>query len=393
MRDLHQKLSKLREKETRTIIGLISGTSVDGVTAAVTKITGTGVNAEIELLGYKTYPYDAEVRKRVFSLFSPGMGSVQDVCEMNSVLGEVFAEAANKIIEETYASDAVDLIGSHGQTIWHQPHSEPLSGYSTESTLQIAEPAVISMRTGLPLVADFRKADMAVGGEGAPLTPYLDFVLHRDHLENRVLQNIGGIANLTYLPVDAMLSEIVAFDTGPGNMIIDALVKHYTGMSHDVDGANAMNGTVNETLLDELLTHQYYKQKPPKTTGRELFGEQYSVKIAERATELGILYEDLIATVTRLTVETIIEAYETLPRIDAVYVSGGGSKNPAIVEGLREGLEAPVYDYYVLGMPSEAKEAVLMALLANEHVMGTPSNIKAATGAGRQVVLGYATWV
>ena len=372
----------------------MSGTSVDGITVALTDITGTGEGVKIDLLGYWTYPYNVEVRKRVFDLFNPGAGTVQDVCEMNYVVGEAFGEAANHLMDDLGVSrDKVDIIGSHGQTIWHQPDATAVSGYSAKSTLQIGEPAVISEKTGLPVVSDFRKADIAVGGEGAPLTPYLDYVLHRDPVENRVLQNIGGISNLTYLPADALHRDVIAFDTGPGNMIIDALMKHYTGASYDVDGVFASRGVADTRLLEELLSHQYYPQRSPKTTGREVFGDAYSEKVAARADELNLCPEDVVATVTQLTVDTIINAYKQLPGlIDAVYVSGGGAKNPVIVEGLRNGLKAPVYDYSVLGVQGEAKESMLVALLANENVMGTPSNIVSATGAERRVILGYCTW-
>ena len=210
MKDLHNRVSELRVKETRNILGLMSGTSADGITAALAEISGTGELAQVKLIGYKTYPYADDVRERVFHLFKPGHGTVQDVCEMNSVIGEAFAEAANNLINDLgFTHEDVDLVGSHGQTIWHQPKSKSVSGYTSRSTLQIGEPAVISDKTGLPVVSDFRKADMAVGGEGAPLTPYLDYVLHRDPDENRVLQNIGGIANLTYLPSGASVDDVV----------------------------------------------------------------------------------------------------------------------------------------------------------------------------------------
>ena len=396
MKDLNSRLLELREKKNLWIIGLMSGTSVDGITAALANITGTGDAVEIDLLGYRTYPYDAQVRERIFKLFNPGRSTVQDVCEMNFVVGEAFGEAANHLMDDLdVPRDQVDLIGSHGQTIWHQPDAEPVSGYSAKSTLQIGEPAVISEKTGTLVISDFRKADMAVGGEGAPLTPYLDYVLHRDPVENRILQNIGGISNLTYLPAGASPRDVIAFDTGPGNMIIDALMKQYTGASFDIDGNFARGGDANTQLLEELLSHPYYTQKTPKTTGRETFGDAYSEKVAVRADELGISPEDVVATVTKLTVETIIKAYKTqLPgKIDAVYVSGGGAKNPLIVEGLRNELNVPVYDYSTLGRSGEAKEALLVALLANENVIGTPCNIVSATGARRQVVLGYCTWI
>ena len=372
----------------------MSGTSVDGVTAALSEISGTGTDIAVSLVGYKTYPYDEDLRSRIFKLFNPDECTVQDVCEMNFVLGASFADTANRLIKDLKFEDDVDLIGSHGQTIWHQPNAEPVARYSAQSTLQIGEPAVISEKTGLPVVSDFRVADIAVGGEGAPLTPYLDYVLHRDPLENRVLQNIGGIANLTYLPASGEPDDVVAFDTGPGNMIIDSVVKQQYGGTHDVNGTLARKGEINQALLNELLSHPYYRIRPPKTTGREVFGEYYSEQIIHRAKELKLTLSDLVATVTQLTVQTIIDSYENyLPEIDVVYCSGGGALNPVIVEGLRTGLDVPVLDYSSLGFPSESKEALLIALLANEYAMGTPCNVISATGARRQVVLGYISWI
>jgi anhydro-N-acetylmuramic acid kinase len=395
LKDLIHHFHYLRKKEKRKILGLMSGTSTDGITVALAHISGTGLDTEVELIGHQTYPYDHVVKDRVFNLFNPNQGTVKDVCEMNNILGEAFAEAANRLLSDLDKKDEVDLIGSHGQTIWHQPEGEPVSRYSSRSTLQIAEPAVISEKTGLPVIADFRKADVAMGGQGAPLTPYLDYILHRASDENRVLQNIGGIANLTYLPANTRIEDVVAFDTGPGNMIIDALAMKYTGNNYDVNGIIARQGNTNQKLLEELLSHPFYHIKPPKTTGRECFGLNYAEKVAKRAQVLDISLEDLISTVTSLTVKTIIKAYETIlpDDVDVVYLSGGGSKNPVIVDGLREGLSIPLYDYSTLGIASEAKEALLMALLANEYIMGTPSNILAATGARKRVVLGYPTWI
>jgi anhydro-N-acetylmuramic acid kinase len=396
VKDLYNLFRELRDKNTRNIIGLVSGTSADGVTAVLARITGTGDSVGVELVGCKTYPYSSDVRYRVFELFKPSTSCSQNICEMNFVLGEVFAEAALKLIDELGLSlDTVDLVGSHGQTIWHQPSADSVAGYSAKSTLQIGEPAIISERTGLPVISDFRKSDIAVGGEGAPLTPYLDYVLHKTPYRNRVLQNIGGIANLTYLPAGAGISGVVAFDTGPGNMIIDALVKRYTGATHDIDGKLAIQGEVCRELLDELLEHPYYSLKPPKTTGRETFGEHYSEWIAMRAEELGLEFVDTVATVSMLTVETITRSIrDFLPSsMDEIYVSGGGALNPVLINGLRTKLSSAVFDYSVLGIPGEAKEALLMALLANEHVMDTPCNVVSATGAQRQVILGNCTRV
>jgi len=390
----YDRVQRLRLKRARLVVGLMSGTSADGVTAAVSEITGTGVDAEVRLITYRTYPYHAAVRERLFRLFEDGASGLSEASELNMLVGHLFADAVNGIIGEAGLDPGeIDLIGSHGQTVWHQPTLKEAAGHLYRSTTQIGEPAVVAARTGLPVVADFRKADIAAGGEGAPLTPYLDYVLHRSPTEHRVLQNIGGIANLTYLPAGCGVRDVVAFDTGPGNMIIDAAAGRYAGLSHDVDGAMASSGEPNKALLDELLTHPYYGRKPPKSTGREVFGEQYASEVFSRADAHGLSPVDVVATVTELTVESIARAYEChLPGpVDEVYVSGGGSRNPCLVEGLRRRLRAPIYDYSRLGYPSEAKEALLMALLANEHVMGTPCNLPAATGAGRRVVLGSLT--
>ena len=385
---------RLRGKQTRVVVGLMSGTSADGVTAAVSEITGTGVDAEVRLVAYRTYPYPAEVRGRLFRLFKDGASGLSEASEMNMLVGHLFAEAADCVMGEAGLDPGeVDLVGSHGQTVWHQPRLKEAAGRLYRSTTQIGEPAVIAAQTGLPVVADFRKADVAAGGEGAPLTPYLDYVLHRSPKASRVLQNIGGIANLTYLPAGCGVDDIVAFDTGPGNMIIDAAAGRYAGLSHDVDGVLARSGEPNKALLDELLRHPYYGNTPPKTTGREVFGEQYATEVFSRAEAHGLSHVDVVATVTELTVESIACAYEDhLPGpVDEVYVSGGGSKNPRLMEGLRRRLSTPIHDYSRLGYPSEAKEALLMALLANEHIMGTPCNVPVATGADRRVVLGSMT--
>ncbi len=386
----------IRRKASRRIVGLISGTSADGVSAVVTEITGTGLKAEMRVLGFGTYPYPPELKEAVFELFRPETSTVDGICEMNFVLGEFFAGCALKVIGECGLTPGeVGLIGSHGQTIHHLPGLKMVSGYTTRSTLQIGEAAVIAKRTGIPTVADFRKADVAVGGEGAPLTPYLDLVLHRHPTRSRVLQNIGGIANLTYLPLGATADDVVAFDTGPGNMVVDAVVRHYTSRAREYDeyGRAAAKGTADAGLLDELLSHPYFAKSPPKTTGREEFGEAFALDFVRRAEEWGLGFEDAVATATALTVESIAEAYERLlPRgsmVDEVYVSGGGARNRFLMAALTDRLDpTPVLEYDALGYPGEAKEAMLMALLASEHVMGTPANIPKATGARRAVVLG-----
>ena len=390
------RLECIRRKAARRVVGLISGTSADGISAVVTEITGTGLEARMRVLGFGTYPYSLELKEAVFELFHPETSTVDKICEINFVLGEFFADCALRVIGECgLTSGEVDLIGSHGQTIHHLPGLKVVSGYTTRSTLQIGEAAVIAERTGIPTVADFRKADIAAGGEGAPMTPYLDLVLHCHPTMGRVLQNIGGIANLTHLPLGATVDDVVAFDTGPGNMIIDAVVRHHThrAREYDEDGRAAAKGTADAGLLVELLSHPYFAKSPPKTTGREEFGETFALDLMRRAGERGLGLEDTVATATALTVESIARAYECLlpggSKVDEVYVSGGGARNRFMMEALADRLDpTPVLEYDALGYPSEAKEAMLMALLASEHVMSTPANVPRATGAKRAVVLG-----
>ncbi len=391
--DAFKLIGRLRRKHVRRVLGLISGTSADGVSAVLVKIVGSGVDTRLKVAAFRTFPYPDPLRSEIFRLFSLETSTVDRICMMNFVLGEFFAESANKLMDEVNVK--ADLIGSHGQTIYHSPHLREICGYGCRSTLQIGEPAVIAERTGVPTVADFRKADIAAGGEGAPLTPYLDYILHRDKELSRVFQNIGGIANLTYLPADASPEDVVAFDTGPGNMAVDGIIRHYSGgtLSYDDEGRLASRGAVDAELLDELLSHPYFDKKPPKTTGREEFGNAFTQRIVSHGEALGLRSEDVVATVTALTVESIARAYEHLlpegTAIDEVYISGGGARNLSILEGLRSRLDpTPVFVYDRFGIPCEAKEAVLMAVLANEHVSGNPSNLPIATGARKAVVLG-----
>lgn len=387
-------IDSLRRKQTRRVVGIVSGTSADGATVAITEMQGSFTELNVSLNAFKTFNYPPDLREEVFKLFNPNSSGVEHVCKMNFVLGHFFAEAASRFIEESgFKLSEIDLIGSHGQTVWHNPAKEKISGYLASSTLQLGEPTVIAQRTNLPVVADFRKADMAVGGEGAPLSPYLDYTLHRSPEKSRVFQNLGGIANLTYLPKNCELDKVIAFDTGPGNMMIDAAVKYFSEGEHSYDknGRHALSGKRNEDFLNILLRHPYYSRIPPKTTGREEFGEAYTKSLIHKAETIDLNSNDLIATFSSLTIESIAQAYEDyLPGpVDEIYLSGGGSFNPFIVEGLRERLKPIiVMSYDELGYASQAKEAVLFAILANEHIMGVPSNIPSATSARERVVLG-----
>jgi len=309
------------------------------------------------------------------------------VCRMNFTLGELFASAALRLIAEAgLRPDEVDLIGSHGQTIWHEPKPVEAGGVISRSTLQIGEPAVIAERTGVVTVADFRVRDVAAGGQGAPLVPYFDYCLLRSDRKSRAVQNIGGIGNVTYLPAGCGLSQVLAFDTGPGNMIIDALCAQFFGRPYDRDGEIAASGRVSPALLAELMAHPYLAERPPKTTGRELFGVQFARDLAERT---GLAPADLVATATAFTAHSIAGAYRRfLGRVDEVIVGGGGARNPVLMRMLSEALpEAAVMTHEAVGIDSDAKEAIAFALLANDCILGLSTNVPGATG-GRPAILG-----
>ena len=389
-----QKLVEITEKKKRKVIGLMSGTSADGVDAALIEIEGCGINTKFRLTEFITYPFPEDVRNRVFKLFSPSDCSVEDVCEMNFILGHIFARAALEVIKQArLKTSEVDLIGSHGQTICHLPEAD--SDGSVPSTLQIGEPAVIAHSTGIVTVGDFRVADIAAGGQGAPLVPYVDFLLLQDNNKSRAIQNIGGISNVTILPAGGDVEDILAFDTGPGNMMIDEIVRITTdGQQHyDRGGEMASKGTVNEHLIQNLLSHPFIRRPPPKTTGREEFGTHFAHELLGKAKRLGISNVDLMATVTAYTVECIYQNYKlfVLPKCDVseILVSGGGLHNTTLMNILREKFH-PIHVKSVeeFGLMSDAKEAIAFAVLANETIHGNPGNVPGATGANCPIILG-----
>ena len=385
-----QRLLEITSKKKRKIVGLMSGTSADGVDAVLVEIEGNGFDTSFRLIQFITYPFPKGVRNRIFQLFSPSSCSVEDVCEMNFVLGDIFARAALDVVAQArLQTSEVDLIGSHGQTICHLP-DRPV-----RSTLQIGEPAVIAHRTGIVTVGDFRVADVAAGGQGAPLIPYVDFLLFQDSKKSRAIQNIGGIGNVTVLPADGNLEDILAFDTGPGNMVIDEVARIITDgqKSYDHNGEMASKGISSDYMLRKLLSHPFLYQPPPKTTGREEFGTHFAHELVDEAKQLGINDVDLLATVTAYTAECIYQNYKqfVLPEYDIseILVSGGGLHNLTLMEFLRESfspiLVRSVEDFDLV---SDAKEAVAFAVLANEAIHGNPGNVPSATGADRSVVLG-----
>ena len=386
------RLAAIAAKPTRTIVGLMSGTSVDGVDAALCEVSGSGTSTRVRLRAFHTLPLTAAVRARIHHAFA---GNVRDVCEANFVLGEVFADAVLEIVKQAGVSlEDIDIVASSGQTIYHIDRSQG----GVPSTLQIGEGSVIAERTGAIVVEDFRTRDVAAGGAGAPLVPYADFCLFARAGEVRALQNIGGIANVTVVPPPERPQDVLAFDTGPGNMIIDAVAKELRQDegAFDDDGQFSALGEVDEALLRRLLAHPYLDLPPPKTTGREAFGADFSRVLIEEHDPNRLI--DLLATVTRFTAETIARAYRrwVLPRwkLSEAIVSGGGAYNKTLVRHLREllaedGVPVRIFDELEgIGFSGKAKEAVAFAVLANETVQGRPSNLPCATGARRPAILG-----
>lgn len=350
------------------IAGLISGTSLDGIDVAVIELSPS-----LKTIAFQTIPYPDDVRAALLSISNAATHTAQ-IARMNFLLGELFAEA---VLNCGAPIGTIDLIGSHGQTIFHEGDPVELFGYQVASTMQIGEAAVIAHRTGIPVVSDFRPSDMAAGGKGAPLVPYVDFLLFRSETSGRVALNIGGIANITVIPAAARPEDIVAFDTGPGNMIIDGL----TG-SYDRDGALGRRGKVDEALLDRLLAAGYYRKAPPKSAGREQYGREFI------ATFPRLPVEDLVATATELTVRTIVQAIDGYDGIDEVIVSGGGAHNSFLMERLRDSLRAELKTSADFGIDPDGKEAIAFAILAHETWLRRASNLPSATGAGEAVILG-----
>ncbi|MBE0534211.1 MAG: anhydro-N-acetylmuramic acid kinase [Phycisphaerae bacterium] len=384
------KLSKLANQHRLRVIGLMSGTSADGVDAAAVDLDRDGLN----VLAFATFPYSQALRTAVFRLFNPETSQVDDICRLNVLLGEVFADAVLKLCDKGgIARESVDLIGSHGQTIYHDPVGRRSGRKVIRSTLQIGEPSVVAERTGITTVADFRPRDMAAGGQGAPLVPYADYILFAGTDKCRAIQNIGGIANVTWLPPKCNPGDIVAFDTGPGNMVIDRMAEIVTGgrMKYDRNGRIATSGIANASLLKQLLNHPFYRRRPPKTTGREVFGTAYSDAVCRQARAAGISDPDLMATVTALTARTIAQAYRRLlPAMpEEMILCGGGGNNPTLVSMLQQEMrEVRILRTDDFGIHADAKEAVSFAILAYATVKGIANNVPGATGAGKPVILG-----
>jgi anhydro-N-acetylmuramic acid kinase len=372
----------------------MSGTSLDGIDVAIVDITGSGYKAKINVLTSHSVPYPKKVREALLAV-SNTSAFTGDISRLNFMLGELYAEALEETAERAdIPLDSIKLIGCHGQTIFHEGQGGQYLGKKVASTFQIGESSVISERTGINVISNFRECDMAAGGKGAPLVPYLDYMLIRHRGLGRVAVNIGGIANLTAIPPNTNTDKVIAFDTGPGNMVIDQLVTRITqgGQTYDRDGVIAASGEVDAKLLAKLLRDKYFRAKPPKTAGREQYGSEFVSKLLD--TELSS--EDLIATATALTAESIAAALRNfvLPemRVDEVFASGGGTHNPTLMRMLRKALDPiPVKYTSEVGLDVDAKEAIAFALMAYETAHSRPSNVPMATGAKHPVVLGKLT--
>ena len=376
------RLNAAREKRERLVIGLLSGTSADGTDAALCSISGAGETTQLAVRSFVTTPFPRPLRERIFRI---SQADASELCDLDVMLGEAFADAARAAADAAGVPLAdIDLIGSHGQTAVHHPRSRGRVG----ATLQIGEAAVIAERTGCPVVSDFRVRDVAAGGEGAPLVPLVDYLLFRAPGRRRALQNIGGIANVTL--VGDRLDDLVAFDNGPGNMPLDAVARAASNGTEafDRDGHRAGRGAIDAGLLADLHRHPYLTQPFPKSTGREDFGREFVYPLLVRYESRK---DDLLATLTRFSAEAIARSYrELLPAMpDEVYVSGGGALNPVLMRHLADLLTPiPVGSTAALGVDPAAKEAIAFATLANQTLFGLPGNVPAVTGASGPRVLG-----
>jgi anhydro-N-acetylmuramic acid kinase len=385
------------------VAGVMSGTSADGINVALVRLSARGRGRPRHvLLGHEEYAFPAPVRRAILRMMNADSASVADLARLNFLLGDLYAEAIAKTARKHRAK--IELVGCHGQTLYHQGIPQRFLGRKVAATWQTGEGAVIAARLGVPVVSDFRPADMAAGGKGAPLVPFLDYLLYRDTrsgrlASNRIAQNIGGIANLTAIPVGSSPQQLIAFDTGPGNMLIDAVMEELFGKRYDRDGKVAASGRVLDGVIKQLLRAPFFRQKPPRTAGREEFGREYAARFLQLCGDASKV--DIVTTATFLTARSIADAIErfVLPRFNAsqkrrgreIVASGGGAKNPTLISMLRQELEPlaiRVRSSDEFGLPAEAKEAVAFALLAYETWHRRPSNVPSATGAKRPAILG-----
>jgi anhydro-N-acetylmuramic acid kinase len=386
--------------KTMTVAGIMSGTSADGIDVAVVRIAPGKLRSGLKLLAHEGFAFPAPLRSAVLAAMNAAAISTAELARLHWRLGMAYAEAVSATVKRHKVK--LDLIGCHGQTLYHQPRAQSYAGRRFGCTWQLGEAAVIAAAAGVPVVSNFRPADMMAGGQGAPLVPLLDYVLFSDSKRGRVLQNIGGIANLTAIPPGAKPDAVVAFDTGPGNMVIDALAQELFNKKFDRNGRFAARGTVLAPVLTEALANPYFKLKPPRTAGREQFGREYAAQFLATCRRHSNRPEDALATVTALTAETIAQSYKSFARrgmrccaVDYI-VSGGGARNAILMSMLAARLEpmgCELAASEAFGLPAEAKEAAAFALLAWQTWHHLPGNVPRATGAKRPAILGQVTYI
>ncbi len=387
-----KQLVELFEKKSRLVIGLMSGTSVDGIDAAIAEIEGSGTGMKMRQIDFITVPFPEGFKELVIRNSLTGTSDVADIARLNFLIAQLYADAVRRLCNHAgVKTQDVDLIGSHGQTIHHLPRAERMFGKDVSATLQIGDPSVLAKLTGIATVGDFRVGDIALGGQGAPLVPYFDYILFRSNGKSRSLLNIGGISNITYLPKGCGTQDVLAFDTGPGNMIVDRLMKKMFNKDFDEGGAIAIAGTIQGDMIDWLMTDTFVRMAPPKSTGRERYGDPFVTSLLEKYG--GRRIEDIIATVSEFTAVSVYTNYllflKTKGGIDELFVSGGGAHNRYILDSLRNhfgGVSVAAAED--IGVSSDAKEALCFAVLANELVSGNPANLPSVTGASKETLIG-----
>lgn len=393
-----KRIQEIVEKKTKLAIGLMSGTSVDGIDAALVEISGKGLQTKVNLIGFHTLPFSGEVRAAILNMAEGKEIKIEDVCRLNYFLGELSADACEKVIEIAgKRKEDIDFVGSHGQTVWHEPEETSFLGKDFHSTLQIGEASQIAERLGCPVVSDFRTRDVAAGGLGAPLVPYTEFVLYQDSERNIGLQNIGGIGNISILKKNGTMEDVFAFDTGPGNMLIDGAITELSGgrLTYDRDGEWGKKGKVSKKLLEYLIQEDdFLRLSPPKNSGRERYGRHFLKKVLKQTENMQ--KEDVIATLTDYTAYSIaysIEHYcKKEDRPERLIIGGGGANNQTLLERIR--LRIPGTEVITnedIGLSGDAKEAVAFAVLANDCLCGEYNNLPEVTGASHPVIMGKIT--
>lgn len=386
-------INDLVNKKVKMILGLMSGTSCDGLDMALIEVVGYGLKTSFKLIGSGHYKYNERVKKMLFGIMTPGNAGIKELSQVNFYLAKIWANAINAFLKDQKLSpNKIDLIGSHGHTIYHHPQVDRILDQKISSTWQMGDPSVIAQLTGITTVGDFRVADVALGGQGAPLVPYFDWLSFAHLRENIISLNIGGIANLSYMPQNSDPAGVIAFDSGPGNMLIDQLMMRLYEKPMDRDGKIAFAGEFSERLFNYLLKiDEYLEMSPPKSTGREHYNEKFIIDLLRKAVRWRIREPDIIHTVSKYTAYTVRQAYEKYINADLskIFVGGGGSHNKFVMQMLKKYFEGiPVHNVRDAGIDEDYKEAICFAVLANECLHGVKTGMPNVTGANRPTILG-----